>query len=139
MTGTFSSVEELLADARSRLARVDVGEAADLLEQGALIVDIRPIVNRAAEGEIPGSVVIERNHLEWRLHPESPDRVRQATPGQQWIVVCNEGYTSSLAADALLSLGIPATDLIGGYRAWRAVGRPTVPGGTPMDHLVHSL
>jgi rhodanese-related sulfurtransferase len=137
MTATvrFRSVEELLEDARSRLDRLDVEQADRALAAGALMVDIRPVAFRLAEGEIPGAVVIERNHLEWRLHPASPDRIAPAAEGQRWIVICNEGYTSSLAADALLSLGVPATDLIGGFRAWAAAERPTVAGGSPAEPI----
>jgi rhodanese-related sulfurtransferase len=133
----FSSVEGLLADARSRLARLGPGDAAAALEAGALLVDIRPMWQRVEEGEIPGALVVERNHLEWRLHPTSDARVDAAVAGQRWIVVCSEGYTSSLAADALNSIGVTATDLAGGFHAWAAAGLPTVPGGTEPDHLVH--
>src|SRR5947209_10310695 len=118
MTARFASVDELLADARSRLQRVDVAGAVAACDRGALLVDIRPAWQREVTGEIPGALVVERNHLEWRLDPHSATRVPQATEGQQWIVVCAEGYTSSLAADALNSIGVPATDLIGGMEAW---------------------
>jgi rhodanese-related sulfurtransferase len=132
----FASVDELLADARSRLARVQPSAAYDEIRDGARIVDIRPSWQRRREGEIPGSIVVERNHLEWRLHPRSDSRLPSAAEGQRWIVVCSEGYTSSLAADALLSLGIPATDIVGGFTAWRAAGLPTSEGGTPIEHVV---
>jgi rhodanese-related sulfurtransferase len=88
------------------------------------------------EGEIDGSLIVERNHLEWRLHPTSPARLPQASTGQRWIVVCSEGYTSSLAAAALVSLGLPATDLIGGIHAWHTFGLPLVPGPTPVEAVV---
>lgn len=129
----FSSVDALLDDARSRLDRVTPAEAWEALAAGARLVDIRPRGQRRREGEIPGSVVIERNHLEWRLHPDSPARIDAAEPGQRWIVVCSEGYTSSLAADALNSIGVPATDLIGGFHAWAAAGLPTMRGGRAAD------
>jgi rhodanese-related sulfurtransferase len=132
----YTSVEEMLDDARSRLIRVGPREAADLLEDGAVLVDIRPLWQRAGEGEIPGSVIVERNHLEWRLHPSSSARLPQARPGQRWVVICAEGYTSSLAADALNSLGLPATDVVGGFAAWRAARLPTVSGWTPADQIV---
>jgi rhodanese-related sulfurtransferase len=132
----FFSVEELLADARSRLTRLPPAEAYGAVRDGARIVDIRPGWQRREEGEIPSSLVVERNHLEWRLHPDSDARVPQAAPGQRWIVVCSEGYTSSLAADALLSLGVPATDIDGGFVAWQAAGLPTADGETPIDQLV---
>jgi rhodanese-related sulfurtransferase len=129
----FDSVEELLADARSRLSRVGPVEAARLVAAGARFVDIRPAWQRATEGEIPGSLIVERNHLEWRLHPRSAARLSLAVAGQRWIVVCSEGYTSSLAAYALLSVGVPATDLVGGLHAWRAAGLPVAPGPTRVQ------
>jgi len=132
----FTTVDEMLDDARSRLTRVGPREAAQLLEDGARLVDIRPAWQRAGTGEIPGSIVVERNHLEWRLHPGSSARLPQACPGQQWIIVCTEGYTSSLAADSLNALGIPATDIVGGFEAWRRAGLPTVRGWTPADQVV---
>ncbi|HYJ67778.1 MAG TPA: rhodanese-like domain-containing protein [Nocardioidaceae bacterium] len=99
------------------------------------MVDIRPYAQRVREGEIPGALVVERNHLEWRLHPSSSARLRIATPGQRWVVFCSEGYTSSLAAEALCSLGLDATDLAGGFHAWQAAGLPTVPGGTAAEQV----
>ncbi|HEY3716088.1 MAG TPA: rhodanese-like domain-containing protein [Jatrophihabitantaceae bacterium] len=136
MSAPFASVEELLADARSRLTRLEPDEAYGEVRAGALIVDIRPAWQRRNEGEIPGSIIVERNHLEWRLHPGSDTRVPLAADGQRWIVVCSEGYTSSLAAAALRSLGIPATDIVGGFTAWHAAGLPTTDGGTPVEHIV---
>lgn len=122
----FSGVEALLADARSRLARLEPAKASRAVEQGVLLVDIRPGWQRAEEGEIPSALIIERNHLEWRLDPGSDARIPEAVRGQRWIVFCSEGYTSSLAADALNSIGVPATDIIGGFQAWRQAGLPTV-------------
>jgi rhodanese-related sulfurtransferase len=126
----FTSVDALLADARSRLNRLSPHEAAASIEAGARLVDIRPMAARIDEGEIPGTLVVERNHLEWRLHPSSAARMREATAVQAWIVFCSEGYTSSLAADTLRSIGVDATDLIGGFRAWQAAGLPTAAGGS---------
>jgi rhodanese-related sulfurtransferase len=134
---SFDSVEALLAHAREGLARLSPEEARDAVAAGALLVDIRPQWQRVDDGEIPGSLVVERNHLEWRLHPASDARLPQAAEGQRWVVVCTEGYTSSLAAAALNSIGVPATDVVGGLHAWRAAGLPVVPGGTPVEHLVH--
>jgi rhodanese-related sulfurtransferase len=115
-----STVERVLQSVRSRLDRVAVQDLADEVAEGALIVDIRPEANRDAEGELPGAVVVERIHLEWRLDPTSPDRIPDAVPGRRVVVVCNEGYASSLAAASLRLVGVErATDLIGGYRAWR--------------------
>ena len=137
MTALFSSVDDLLEDARSRIARVTPLEAWTQVRAGALIVDIRPAWQREAAGEVPGSLIVERNHLEWRLHPQSDARLPQAAQGQRWIVICSEGYTSSLAADALNSLGVQASDIIGGIHAWREAGLPTVAGPTPVEELVH--
>jgi rhodanese-related sulfurtransferase len=133
----FSSVDDLLSDARSRLVRLDPDAAQAAVEHGALLVDIRPAWQRARDGEIPGALVVERNHLEWRLHPASAARVPVAVEGQRWLVVCEEGYTSSLAADALNSIGVPATDVVGGFRAWAAAGLPTVAGGASPDSFSH--
>lgn len=84
------------------------------------MVDIRPESDRAREGELPGAVVIERIHLEWRLDPTSPDRLAEANEDRRIVIVCNEGYASSLAAVTLQDLGLlDATDLVGGFRAWR--------------------
>lgn len=134
---TFDSVDALLAHAREGLRRLSPDAARDAVAAGALLVDIRPQWQRVADGEIPGSLVVERNHLEWRLHPASDARLSQAVAGQRWVVVCTEGYTSSLAAAALNSIGVEATDVVGGLHAWRAAGLPVVPGGTPVEHLVH--
>jgi rhodanese-related sulfurtransferase len=134
---TFSSVDELLADARSRLERLNPQDAAAAVEDGVLLVDIRPQWQRVGSGEIPGALVVERNHLEWRLHPRSDARVDAAVDGQRWVVVCEEGYTSSLAADALNSIGVPATDVVGGFRAWAAAGLPTVDRVTEPDRFSH--
>jgi rhodanese-related sulfurtransferase len=132
----YASVDELLDTARAGLCRLDADQALAAIEVGARFVDIRPEWQRADEGEIAGSLIVERNHLEWRLHPRSSARLIWAVPGQRWIVVCSEGYTSSLAAASLASLGIPATDLIGGVRGWSAAGQPLVAGPTPVEQLV---
>jgi rhodanese-related sulfurtransferase len=136
MNARFASVDEMLSDARSRLARLHPRQALDAIGAGARLVDIRPSWQRRQEGEIPGALIIERNHLEWRLHPGSNARVPAAVEGQRWIIFCSEGYTSSLAADSLTSLGIGATDVVGGYAAWRAEGLPTGSGETPLEQVV---
>jgi rhodanese-related sulfurtransferase len=125
------TVDTLLSEARSGLRRLDPAAAARAHAEGAILVDIRPHSFRAAEGEIPGALVVERNVLEWRFAPDSPWRLPQAGADACLVLVCNEGYASSLAADSLRRLGVPAaTDLAGGFRAWAAAGLPTVPGGT---------
>jgi rhodanese-related sulfurtransferase len=120
------SIDELLAAARARIARVGPNEAAARVASGAVLVDIRPAAQRAVEGEVPGALVVERNVLEWRFDPASDARLEVATGFDvDVIVLCSEGYTSSLAADALRSLGLHrATDVVGGFRAWVAAGLP---------------
>jgi rhodanese-related sulfurtransferase len=124
------SVDDLLAEARSRITRVTPVEALARVAEGAVLVDIRPAAQRAREGEVPGALVVERNVLEWRFDPASEARLPQAAGYDVDVVVlCSEGYTSSLAADALRSLGLTsASDVVGGYQAWVAAGLPTVPG-----------
>lgn len=115
----------MLADARARLHRLTPAEAADAVSAGAVLVDIRPAAQRAAEGEIPGALVIERNVLEWRFDPAGDARLPQASYDLQVVVFCSQGYTSSLAAAALHDLGVRrATDLDGGFEAWRDAGLP---------------
>ncbi|MCW2507793.1 MAG: Rhodanese domain protein [Modestobacter sp.] len=128
------SVDELLADARSRLRRLGPLEAATRVASGAVLVDIRPAAQRAVEGSVPGALVVERNVLEWRFDPASDARLPQATGYDvEVVVLCSEGYTSSLAADALRSLGLHrATDVVGGFHAWVAVGLPMVRGTGPI-------
>lgn len=121
------SVDEILAAARARLVRVTAEAAFGEWRDGATLVDIRPVAQRVAHGEIPGSLVVERNHLEWRFDPACDARLPWVTGyGPRLIVICAEGYTSSLAAVALHDLGlVRATDVIGGYIAWAAAGLPT--------------
>jgi rhodanese-related sulfurtransferase len=124
-------IDEILADARGRLRRVTPREAFGEQAEGAVLVDIRPAAQRAGAGEIPGSIIIERNHLEWRLDPECDARLPWVTGYDHRVIVfCVDGYTSSLAAAALHDLGLHrATDLIGGFRAWSAAGLPTAAAG----------
>lgn len=121
-----SSVDALLAQARVGLDRLTPVEAYEAVRAGAVLIDIRPILNRDAEGRVPGALIIERNELEWRLDPASDASIPQADYELHAVLMCNEGYASSLAAAALKQLGIHrASDVIGGFRAWRAVGLPT--------------
>jgi rhodanese-related sulfurtransferase len=124
------SIDEILAEARQRLRRLGPAETYEAMGRGALLVDIRTQAQRAEQGHVPGSLHIERNVLEWRFDPQSAARLPQATGYDvQVIVMCVEGYTSSLAAAALQDLGLArATDLDGGYRAWQRAGLPFVPG-----------
>lgn len=118
----MSTVDELLAAARARLVRVPPEDLAAELAAGALVVDTRPAEQRQRDGELPGALVIDRNVLEWRLDPAGAHRLAVTAPGRRVVVVCNEGYSSSLAAATLRDLGLDATDLIGGFQAWRAQG-----------------
>ena len=120
------TIDELVAQARSRLRRVDPAGAAAVLARGGLLVDIRPAAQRRREGEIAGALVIERNVLEWRLDPASAHRIPEVTGhDQEVVVVCSEGYASSLAAATLQDLGFArVTDLEGGFRAWKESGLP---------------
>jgi rhodanese-related sulfurtransferase len=123
------TVEEMLAAARDRLVRLTPDQAFAELAADGVLIDIRPAAQRADEGEVPGSAVIERNHLEWRLDPCSEARLPWVSGyDHRVIVICQEGYTSSLAAAALQDLGLHrATDVIGGYWAWTAQGLPSAP------------
>lgn len=125
------TIEQMLAAARARLRRLEPREAAEAVADGALLVDIRPQWQRATEGAIPGALLIERNHLEWRLDPTSGAKIPEATDHDVTVVViCSEGYTSSLAAATLQDLGLHrATDVVGGFHAWRAARLPVVDGG----------
>lgn len=119
------TIAEVLEAARARLDRLEPGEAQQASTAGAVVVDIRPAAQRAAEGDLPGALVVERNVLEWRFDPASDARLDIADHDLAVIVLCQEGYTSSLAAVALHELGLGrATDVIGGYAAWRESGVP---------------
>jgi rhodanese-related sulfurtransferase len=122
------SIDQVLATARSGLVRLGPAEASSAVARGAVLVDIRPAAQRAAEGEIPGALIVERNVLEWRFDPACEARLPIAAYDLPVIVFCSEGYTSSLAAAALQELGVRrATDLAGGFRAWEASGLPVAP------------
>jgi rhodanese-related sulfurtransferase len=126
------TIDEILDLARARLVRLTPGQAFREVAGDGVLIDIRPAAQRAAQGEIPGSTIVERNHLEWRLDPCSGARLPWVAGYDHRIIVfCVDGYTSSLAAAALQDLGLyRATDVIGGFRAWTAEGLPSAPGGT---------
>ena len=117
------AIDVLLAHARSGLDRVQPERLAEELAGGAILIDIRPVEQRQRDGELPGAIVVDRNVLEWRLDPTSPHRLPIATDTDvRFIIACNEGYSSSLAAATLQELGLRlATDLVGGFQAWRSV------------------
>ncbi|MFD4479375.1 rhodanese-like domain-containing protein [Streptomyces sp. NPDC058471] len=121
-------IDELLERVRLDLPRVTPEEARDTAAAGGLLVDIRYAALRERDGLIPGALVVERNELEWRLDPQGSHRVAEAVShGLRIVVICNEGYASSLAAVSLRQLGLRhATDLIGGFQAWKAAGLPVV-------------
>jgi rhodanese-related sulfurtransferase len=123
---TRKSINEILAAARARLDRLDAPAAYRAQRDGAVLVDIRPVAQRLASGQIPDAIVVERNVLEWRFDPASDARLPIADRYDLPVIVyCQEGYTSSLAAAALQDLGLfRATDLIGGIQAWQAAGFP---------------
>ena len=122
------SIDQVLAEARARLDRLSPRRAIRAVRAGAMLVDIRPAAQRAAEGAIPGALTVERNVLEWRFDPACSASLPQASHDLRVIIVCSEGYTSSLAAAALQDLGVRnATDLDGGFAAWQAAGLPVAP------------
>jgi rhodanese-related sulfurtransferase len=124
---TRTTIDQLLAHARRRLDRLDPPAAMDAIRAGAILVDIRSDTQIVQDGVVPGALVIARNVLEWRLDPDSGYRDPHAPDlDDHVIVMCNEGYQSSLAAATLQQLGFArATDLDGGFQAWRAAGLPT--------------
>ncbi|GAA2512121.1 rhodanese-like domain-containing protein [Streptomyces murinus] len=125
-------IDELLERVRAGYRRVEAREAYDTARTGeALLVDIRYAALRERDGLIPGAVVVERNELEWRLDPRGSHRLPEATGHDLRIVlICNEGYASSLAAASLHQLGLHrATDLVGGFQSWRSAGLPVTPPG----------
>ena len=121
---TDSRIDRLLESARARLRRLAAAQLPEALARGAVLIDIRPAAQRAAEGTVPGAVLIERNVLEWRCDPTSDARLPQAVDDNvEWVVLCSQGYTSSLAAAALQELGLHrATDVVGGYQALAQTG-----------------
>ena len=118
-----NSIAKILAEARRSLLRVTPEMLSGERENGTLIVDIRPVEQRQRDGDLPGAIVIDRNVLEWRLDPSSEHRIPQVTGYDiRIVIVCNEGYSSSLAAAVLQKLGLhQAVDMIGGYQAWLAI------------------
>jgi len=132
-THVATGVDQLLAAARADLDRVTPAEARAAARRGALLVDTRTETQRAEQGELPGALVIDRTVLEWRLDPASGVGIPEATGYDvEIVVVCRQGYSSSLAAASLRELGLwRATDMIGGFEAWVADGLPVSDG--PAD------
>lgn len=126
-----TTIDDLLSTARSRLDRLTPAEAASAAADGAILVDVRSEAQRARDGAIPGAICHPRNVLEWRVDPASshPDPRLSSDFEATLVIVCDEGYQSSLAAATLQDLGFArATDLIGGFQAWRAAGLPVEAG-----------
>ena len=115
------TVDAWLTGAQARLDRVQPQDLAQEIADGAIVIDTRDSTDREAEGALPGAVIVTRNMLKWRMSPSSPTRLEGITADSRVIIVCNDGFSSSIAAAGLHDLGLPrATDLVGGYRAWRA-------------------
>jgi rhodanese-related sulfurtransferase len=135
------SIDRLLAEARAGLTRLKPHDAAQAVRAGALLVDTRPEYQRRVDGDIPAAIVIERNHLEWRLDPRSDARIPEAAHERiRWIVICDEGYSSSLAAASLRAIGLlHATDVVGGFQEWRAAGLPVTPGAVRPRLMSYDL
>ncbi len=127
------TIDEMLRQARANLQRLTPHEVATEMRAGAVLVDIRPEFQRRADGEIPGAIVIERVQLEWRCDPASPARIREAVDHNvRWIICCDDGYSSSLAAASPQALGLRrATDMIDGFRARRSAGLPVLHSPEP--------
>ncbi len=119
-----SRIDKVLDAARDRLHRLPASAVPGALERGAILVDIRPQAQRDREGNVAAALVIERNVLEWRCDPTSDAKLPEAVDDDvEWVVLCSEGYTSSLAAASLIDLGLhKATDVVGGYHALVAEG-----------------
>jgi rhodanese-related sulfurtransferase len=132
------SIDEVLAAARERLVRLDPEGAHLAARSGAVLVDTRPVGQREATGTIPGALVIDRNVLEWRLDPRCEARLPIADSyDTHYILFCQQGYSSSLAAASLQDLGLHrATDMSGGFVEWRAAGLPVLPPPRPTPNLV---
>lgn len=142
MVARRATIDELLARARAGLDRVAPEDLASEVAGGAIAIDIRPSDQRERDGSLPGAFVVDRNVLEWRLDPTSPHRLGFATGKDvRYVLVCNEGYSSTLAAATLRQLGLHrATDLIGGYQAWATTAREPAsksPSSSRMEKGAH--
>lgn len=136
----LAAIDALLETARQGLDRVQPANLAFEIAAGALVVDTRTIEQRRRDGELPGAVIIDRNLLEWRLDPTCPHHIPEVTDSDcRIIIVCNEGYSSSLAAATLRELGLElSTDLVGGFQAWRQMStqrrdRPATSGDSLFE------
>jgi rhodanese-related sulfurtransferase len=124
------SADDLLREARTRLTRVTPAQAAEQLDRGAILIDIRSDSQRDRDGVIPGAAFVPRNVLEWRLDPFSAHRIEElARRDRRVILICDEGFQSSLAAATLQRMGLDAGDVIGGFQAWMSAGLPVTSSG----------
>jgi rhodanese-related sulfurtransferase len=125
MADRHVSVDELLVEARNGLQRLSPEQVHSAMPDGAIVVDIRAESQRARDGQVPGARLVPRNVLEWRLDPASDHRDPElARRDRRVVLMCDEGYQSSLAAATLQRLGLDATDMVGGFQAWRSAGLP---------------
>ena len=130
-----SAIARHLARAREGLSRISARQAFDEMREGALLVDTRTFEQRRVQGDVPGALCIDRTVFEWRLDPTGPWCIPQVTgPEARIIVLCRQGFSSSLAAASLQSIGLHnATDIVGGFEAWREAGLPVDPFIDPGD------
>jgi rhodanese-related sulfurtransferase len=125
---THLTIDQLLHEARGQIDRLSPAEADAAARAGAVLIDIRLEDQRARDGALPGARVIARNLLEWRLDAASPHRDPAcARRDLRLVLVCDEGYQSSLAAATFRCFGLDATDVVGGFQAWKGAGLATPP------------
>ncbi len=127
----MATLEELMDAAARTVPRLDPIEARDVVAAGAVLVDIRSVATRARDGVIPGSIHVNRTVLEWRLDPMGAWPTPHVPPGARVVLVCDHGYSSLLSAATLREIGVDATDVVGGFVAWREAGLPTVAAHDP--------
>jgi rhodanese-related sulfurtransferase len=129
---TLTTVEEMLAEAQAEIDRLSPAEASKAAQNGALLIDIRPVEQRERDGLVPGATIVDRNVLEWRLDPDgehrNPDLARR---DRRIVLICDQGYQSSLAAATLRRFGLDSCDVIGGVQDWMAAGLPLEPASAP--------
>jgi len=135
------SLDDLLGDARARIVRLTPSQAFEAVSNGALLIDIRSEQDRGRSGVAPGSIHIPLTVLSWRVAPDSPWRNPHLGPShRQLVVICEQGFSSSLAAATLVELGLDATDVVGGFEAWKEEGLPAVPPGRGRgDHRLAGM
>jgi rhodanese-related sulfurtransferase len=124
----LTTVEEMLAEAQGQIDRLSAAAAHAAAQEGAILIDIRPVEQRQRDGLVPGATVVDRNVLEWRLDPRGGHRnPALARLDCRIILICSEGYQSSLAVATLRQFGLHACDVIDGVQGWMAAGLPLEP------------